>query len=198
MAVNYNPKLTDAYIRIGNIFASNGNYKEALNKYSKAQQAQPDSPYIWLKIADTLIKLDRIEEALHAYDMAINCTTSFNNSTNLRNEKINLLFRLRLPHDVIKSEVIKEHDYIIQLSPDPIDACYQKIKFVIDHGWYPEAFEAYDQLIQLKPNDIGILYQKAALQEKLGYVNQALVSYDQIIELVPGAINARDKNLTYF
>jgi tetratricopeptide (TPR) repeat protein len=70
-AVTIRPSLTQGWIELGNVLASQGKFEPALASYSRARQQLPRDPQTIFRIGMVLAKLNRHTEAIENYRAAI-------------------------------------------------------------------------------------------------------------------------------
>ena len=69
-----NPQLfftTDDYLKQGDAFFFEGNYKEAIKSYDEVIKRQPNSYFAWASRSWALRRINKFKEALNSYDKAI-------------------------------------------------------------------------------------------------------------------------------
>jgi tetratricopeptide (TPR) repeat protein len=76
--IELHPKHTQALRQMGDIYNEQGKQEDAIEYYRKAIETQPKSPGIHIKLARTLAEVNRLDEAVTAYRMAISLKPDVN------------------------------------------------------------------------------------------------------------------------
>ncbi|MBD2664361.1 serine/threonine protein kinase with TPR repeats [Richelia sinica FACHB-800] len=148
---------------IGSIFVMN-----RINSHSATELFQQ---------GNTLLQLQRYEEALALYEKAVNIKPNYPQGWYGQGKT---LFELKQ-----YSEALKAYDQAIQLQPDYLEAWINRGFTLIKLQRYIEAISAFDKALQFKNNDPSIWNAKGDAFRNLKQYDQGIKAYEQAIELQP-------------
>ena len=151
----------------------------------------------YLKYGDSLVKLEKYDEALKAYDKAISlnpkCSEAYLGKGQTYYEKVlayyskamenNSTQKIPIPEDTNNSE--QAYDKAIELDSKYAEAYYGKGQLYTQEGENDKAIQSYDKAIQLKPNYAEAYFGKGHIFNYNGETDQAIQAYDKAIELKP-------------
>ncbi|MBD2122240.1 lipopolysaccharide assembly protein LapB [Trichocoleus sp. FACHB-262] len=78
--IQLDPKLLDAYIKLGVVLHDQGRLEEAISAFRKSVELNPHEIFGYLKIADILYEQGKVDQAIITYHQAIAVNPSFTNS----------------------------------------------------------------------------------------------------------------------
>jgi len=139
--------------------------------------------FLW-DVGNALLKLERYEEAIAAYDHAL--AIQPNNHEALNNKGLALG---NLGHH---EEAIVAFDQALAIKPDLHEAFYNKGVALGNLGCHEEAIAAYDQALAIKPDTHEAFYNKGVALGNLGRYKEAIATYDQALAIQP------DKHETFY
>jgi len=146
-------------------------------KKNKEATIKPYDYEAWYNKGIVLDDLGRKEEALKAYDKAIEFKLNDHEAWNNKGIVLDDLGR--------KEEALKAYDKAIEFKPDKQEAWYNKGNVLNSLGRKEEALKAYDKAIEFKPNDHEAWYNKGIVLNSLGRKEEALKAYEKAIEFKP-------------
>ena len=145
-------------------------------------EIESKSAAVWFNKGFALSSLGRYDEALQAYDRAIEIDPSLAAAWN--NKGLAL-------YDLGKYyEAIKAYDEAIRLYPNFADAWSNKGITLIKQGKHDEAIKAYDEAIRLDPNHVDTWYNIGWALDDQGKYDEAIKAYDEAIKLDPNYVDA--------
>lgn len=132
----------------------------------------PDDGWSWAQYADALFHLDRLQEALLAYDNA----TAFGAQIVAQNGRA----------EVLKAQgqfeaAVSAYDAVIALHSDDVFAQVGRAGVFKSQGEYAAALGAYDTVIAHHPENVVAQTGRAAVLKAQGEYAAALEAYDRII-----------------
>jgi len=173
---------------------------------SLAQQPSESSPPVstpsassalisaeYIRQGDAFLQADRFDEALVAYDKAIEADPDraeayFGRGNALRNSGV-----------YEREEALKAYDRAITIKPDYTEAYFEKGNILFLEGLTKEAVAAYDKAIELKPDYPEAYYGKGCALEVSGsgkVMSSSLSTSVQVQEgykMLRGAVEALDR-----
>ncbi len=129
----------------------------------------------WLEKGYCLIKLERYEEALVSFNMALNLDDKSESIWALRGIILNELKRYE--------EALESYDLAIELDSNYQPILVLRSDVLKNLKRYEEALESYDLAIELDPNDKWDWVKRGDVLENLKRYDEALISFDRAIEL---------------
>jgi len=135
------------------------------------------SVMVWFNKGFALHNLGRYDEALQAYNRAIEIDPQLAAAWNNKG----IILEGQGKYD----EAIKAYDEVIRLDPNLAEAWHNKGVAFGKQSKYDEAIQAYDEAIRLNPNYANAWYNKGAALGKQGKYDEAIKAYDEVIRLDP-------------
>ncbi|YAF98231.1 MAG: tetratricopeptide repeat protein [Nodularia sp. CChRGM 3473] len=127
------------------------------------------------KQGSTLFELQRYQDALAAYQEAVNIRPDYAQGWNGQGKA---LFELKKYEDALIA-----YDQAIQLQPDYAEA-WSGRGFVLQNlQRYPEAIASFDKALQIDSKDPEVWYAKGEIFSNLQQYNNAIQSYKKVIKL---------------
>ncbi len=124
---------------------------------------------------NTLIQLQRYEEALAIYEKAIDIKPDYSQALYGQGKA---LFQLKK-----YQKSLIAYDKAIQIQPNYLEAWRNRGFVLVSLKRYPEAIATVDKALQLKNNDPQVWQLKGDVFIKIGQYNDAIKSYEQAINL---------------
>jgi len=160
--------------------------KEVLHALGMAEEA-PVKPLVqienkqetasdWHNKGIALRKLGKYDEAIKAYDRAIDLDPKYASAWNNKGIALDELGKY--------DEAIKAYDKAIDLDPKYTSAWYNKGIALDELGKYDEAIKAYDRAIDLDPKDALAWHNKGVALKRLGRTKEADAAYVKAKKLV--------------
>lgn len=149
---------------------------------SKAIGLKPDDGWSWAQYGKALLNLNRLPEALSAYDEAL----IWYHSVEIKNGRAEVLKSLnRLP------EALAAYDAIITDHPENVVAKNGRAEVLKSLNHLPEALVAYDAIITDHPENVVAMTGRAEVLKSLNRLSEALAAYQAIIPDHPGNVFAK-------
>ena len=184
-----NEESEDIYIDLGNAYASNGEYKEAIEAFSKALVMDPQNGEIYFDIGSVYLLQERLKKCIEYYNKAeehgfdnvrlyINLAAIYSalgdKQMELRNytKAINknpligdlYVKKALLLLDIGKSEAaIEVVDELRGLFPDAFEGYDLAARIYLAQGEHSKAFEVLEEGVAKFPNDINLKLSKVGV-----------------------------------
>ncbi|WP_367343375.1 tetratricopeptide repeat protein [Methanomethylovorans sp.] len=156
--------------------------KAAQDTTKRTESATLNDAEVWYSKGRDLYELGTYEEALQAYQKAIEIKSDHPYAWN--NKGVVL-------HDLNKKvEALEAYEKAIEIKPDLADAWSNKGAILKDLGRYEEALKACEKAIEIKPDYPYAWYNKGAILKDLGKYEDALKAYEKAIEIKPDLADA--------
>ncbi len=132
---------------------------------------------VFFKVANSYFSLDKYEEAIAAYDQALQIKPDLHEAWYNRGIAIDNLGR----HE----EAIAAYDQALQIKPDYYEAWNNRGSALFHLGRYEEVIVACDQALQIKPDFYEAWNNRGIALRQLGRNEEAISSYDQVLRIKP-------------
>ncbi|MBH8563665.1 tetratricopeptide repeat protein, partial [Nostoc sp. CENA67] len=126
------------------------------------------------KQANTLFELQRYQDALAAYQEAVNIRPDYAQGWNGQGKTLSALKRYK--------EALAAYDKAIQIQPDYVEAWSGRGFTLQNLQRYPEAIASFDKALQLDNDYPEVWYAKAEVFTSLKQYDNAIKSFDKAIE----------------
>ncbi|NEO30990.1 MAG: tetratricopeptide repeat protein [Symploca sp. SIO3C6] len=126
---------------------------------------------------ETLLELRRYEDALEAYNQAVEIRPEYAQAWKGIG---NTLFGLQRYEDALEA-----YDQAIELLPDYLEAWKDRGKALEQLQRYQQSLDAFDSAIRIAPADLEAWNERGNLQIKLKQYSAAIASFDEALELRP-------------
>jgi len=184
-AIEIYPRAVDARVNLANYYFRKGEFLEALTFYQEAL------PYIegtgigglHLRIAETLVRLGRFEEAVPEFEQAVEEEPG---AVWIRNNLGNVLTRLGRWVDATA-----QFREAIRIEPDNADALVNLGACVLNEGKVEEAVALFRRAVGLDPGNIQAHANLGITLYRLGQVEEARRELGTALELAPGNTRLR-------
>jgi tetratricopeptide (TPR) repeat protein len=141
-----------------------------------------DDYEVWCNKGVTLAALGRHDEALEAYNKAIEIKPDSHLAWYNKGVALAVLGR--------RNESLVAFNKAIEIKPDYYSAWYNKGVRIAALGRHDEALEAYNMVIEIKPEYYPAWYNKGVTLAALGCHDEALEAYNTAIEIKPDYYSA--------
>ena len=138
-------------------------------------QPEPDNYAAWNNKGLALYELGRYEEALEAFDKALEIKPDDIISWNAKGLALDNLSRYE--------EALEAFEKALRIQPDNSDAWNNKGLALYKLGRFERALEACDQALEIQPDNSDAWYTKEAALYKLGRTEEALEAYQKGLEI---------------
>ncbi|HLX18118.1 MAG TPA: tetratricopeptide repeat-containing glycosyltransferase family protein [Bradyrhizobium sp.] len=151
-------------------------YDHALEWLSRAIGREPKTDYL-TSLGTVLAKLGRYEEALKAFDKAVQLNPL---DADLWRNLGNVLVDMERPADAILS-----FQHALKLNPRHWDAAGKAGRLLFERQRFEEALACFDLCDDLQPNDSQTLHCRALVLHKLRRLEEALADNERALALDP-------------
>lgn len=169
------------YYKTGQEFVSAGNYKDAIEQFTKAIDLQPDFSNAYLARANTYEKLDMLKEAAEDFDRA---STFLSNNTDVFYQSARLNYLLGE-----YQKAIDKADASIILKKTNPDGYVIKAKSLMALGRYEEAMSTCNTALTLKETAENF-YLRGLINVELGRFNAAEEDFIKTVGRDPRHVDA--------
>jgi len=138
-------------------------------------EINPEDAYIWLFKGSSLNDLEKYEEAIKAYDEAIQINPEYDDAWFCKGIALNSLEKY--------VDAVEAYEKALEINPVDADAWLFKGSALSDIEKYEEAIKAYDEAIQINPNHYYAWLGKFVCLADLGRHTEARASYDKALEV---------------
>ncbi|WP_204140977.1 tetratricopeptide repeat protein [Halomicronema sp. CCY15110] len=128
-------------------------------------------------IGNGLYEAGRYEEAIAAYDAALNIKPDKDEALYNKGNALSDLGRYE--------EAIAAYDAALNIKPDKDEALYNKGGALVNLGRYEDAISAYDAALKIKPDYPEALNNKGVALWNLGRYEDAIAAYDAALGIKP-------------
>ena len=180
-AININPNNTEAYILLGDMFASFNYFDKAAKEYSKAIQTDDRMPVLYYNRGVTYLKMNELTKSLLDFNAAVNLDSQYVLAIGGRAAILLLRKNYQL--------AIQDYSKIIELNPFFAPAYKARAEAYIAVGSFKNAISDCDNFIETNPNDAYIYYQRGMAKIKDGEFYQSCIDLLKSSEL--GYIDAK-------
>ena len=174
---------SDAWVKKGYELSANGSDEQALQAYDRAIQIDPGNGLAWINKANSLIRLNRTDEATAAYQKALAITNQIL-QTDPENSTVWAAKGLLL-HNVGDYEAaVQAFGNATRIDPrDEISWMMMGVILSRELHRYDEAALAFDKALQANPEDGQVWTLKADALKALGKSAEAKAAYARAKEL---------------
>jgi tetratricopeptide (TPR) repeat protein len=138
----------------------------------------------WFSNGTALENLGRYEEAIQAYNKAIEINPQYAEAWNRKGYAIGIYCN-GTTNNTANKEALKDFDNATKLKPDYADAWNNKGIALYYLGNYTGAIQAYDNATQIDPKFAEAWHNKGTALQKLGRNEEAIQAYKNASELDP-------------
>jgi tetratricopeptide (TPR) repeat protein len=135
----------------------------------------PNAPTVHLNLANTILKMQRYDEAIAHYKKAIDGYSDFVDA----HYYLGLALGLEKRYD----EAIEQYYTVLRLKPKHWRAQFRLANAFVGKGQLDKAIEHYNKTLQLKPNEAEVYNNLALALVKKGKINEAIEYYNKSLEI---------------
>ncbi|MEJ0036265.1 MAG: tetratricopeptide repeat protein [Gammaproteobacteria bacterium] len=210
------PNHVEAHIRRASLAAKRG---DPLDAYQRLECETPDlsqSAEAWCVRGSALAQLRCYEEALEAYDRALELRSDYVDASAGRGGVLSMLRRFE--------EALLEYDRALRIDPDHVEALYNRglalgeldrleealeyferavankprylrglanlVPVLARFRHFPQALECCDRALEIEPKHAQTLIWRADMLVKLRRFDDALAAYDTVLEVEPAGADS--------
>ena len=148
-----------------------------------AIQVKPDDARTWGQLCDVLTRLEKLEEALTAYDQAVGLDPDYIVYQTARAEVLRKLNRL--------PEALAAYEETLSQHPDNAVAKNGRAEVLRELNRLPEALAAYEQTLAQHPGDVFAKCGRAEVLRELNRLPEALTAYEETLAQHPDNVFAK-------
>lgn len=176
------PTRLDAMLLLGTLHLQRGDAAKALEKIDRVLSTAPDSTDAHCNRGHALRALNRLDEALVAYETAIarkpdHFEAGFH--------RARLLQELHRPE-----EALAAYDNLLALKPDALQVLQNRGMALHALGRLDEALRSYDRVLALNPANQSAWHSRGKVLLELERFQEARASFDRAVELKPDDVDA--------
>lgn len=178
----YNPVAVET-LNKGVIFASEGNFEQAIVQYNNALNIDPNFSEAWAFKGEALMHIGNYTEALASFDNALYLKNDSAEVWLNHGYVLGKLYRYK--------EALESYNESIRLDNRSMkNAWYNKGNILGILGNYEEALKSYDIALSIDANFSEAWNNRGHYLDKIGKYNEALSSYDKATEINPNYTDA--------
>ena len=129
------------------------------------------------KRGETLLELERYDDALAAYNRAVELRPEYAEAWNGKGDTLLALKRYE--------EARNAYDKAIQFQPDYGEAWIGRGNALNSLQQYKEAINSFDKALEIKPDSLAAWNSRGNVQIKLQQYSEAIASFDKAVQLQP-------------
>jgi tetratricopeptide (TPR) repeat protein len=167
---------------VGTVLKMNSHLEQAIIAFSRFSELNPENYDGWYQQAETLLALDRYEEALERVGHALRIDPDSANAHRLRGIA---LAKLGKPADAFVS-----FDRAVELGPDVAETWMMHGVSLVGAGKREEALTSFQRACEVASNNYGALLLKAWILWKLRRNNDAVKAADAVLKVNPNSFDA--------
>ncbi len=165
------------FVRTGEDKFFSGDYKGAVEVYTRALVQTPNSPDIYIKRADARAKAGNIQGALDDYEKALTLNpslpTAYKNRGNVKFQQGEY------------RKAIEDYTKAIEIAPDNYEAYHRRGHARYRLKDYPGASADLKKALEIKPDEPSLYASRAFLRVNAGAFTDAIDDYSKAIEIKP-------------
>ncbi len=176
-AIQADARFPEAYKRLGDLFAENPRrlFDQAVEAYRKAVEIDPDYAEAYVGLANALVTLGNVEEALWEYRRGL--------SVDPWNARAHLGLANTYYNDRgLFHEAVAEYERALDLDPTFLEAYLGLGDLLEEKGLFRKAIARYRQVLDLKPAHTGALFAIARAYEKVD-VEEAIAHWGHYLDV---------------
>jgi tetratricopeptide (TPR) repeat protein len=174
-----NPGHLDAWHMLGVLKAQQGKPGEAHDLIAPVVAARPHDALALANLGNVLNDLERLAEALRAYDRSLAIDSNYPPAWCNRGNVLKELNRL--------DEALASYERALALAPDFPPALNNRANVLLKLGRLEEALAGYDQALALDPGYAEAHANRGDVLQRLCRYDEALAAYQQALAIAPEA-----------
>lgn len=180
--VNKNPQDVSSYLSLGDVYQKQGDYVNAINYYSKAQQLDPSNSSAIISVASVQTKQGNYNQALETYDSLL--------AQNPNNEVVHYDKAVALRGLKQYQPAMDELIYALRIDPDYEEAKILLLKIIDEDLSMDESLDKLSRLVVANPKDETVIMVYANKLYRAKRDIEAIEQYKTVIALNPKNIDA--------
>ena len=178
----------DTLIDLGNAYASNGEYNEALNAFTRALMISPDNGELLFNIGSVYLLQERLTKCIEYYNKAEEA--GFDN--------VRLYINLAAIYNALGDQQMELRNYTKAIDKNPLiaDLYVKKAMLLIEMGQFEAALDIMEEMRKLFPDSFEGYDLAARVYLAKGNPQKALDMLDTGLAKFPNDINLRLSKLT--
>jgi Flp pilus assembly protein TadD len=163
--------------RVGYTAYAGGDLNKALLNYQQAVYANPDDPEAHNNLAQVLVRLNRVSDALPHFDEAIR----------LNSQKWSYRFNRARAYAQIErlSDAVTDYRAAAALFPEDYATYYNLGLILLKTKEYPEAVTAFERAVALAPGEPSFLISLGTAYVAAEQRDRAKTAFEQFLSLAP-------------
>jgi tetratricopeptide (TPR) repeat protein len=171
------PTHFDALQLMGHLRGQKGQYESAVEFFRQAIKINSKQPLLHYNLGLALQHLNRPEEALGCYNIALALKPDYVEALNNQGMSLHAMHRAE--------EALVSYDRALALRPDYIEALNNRGTALHVLHRLEQALACYDRTLVLKPDHIAALNNRGMILYDLTRLDEALACYDRAVVLKP-------------
>lgn len=172
----------DSLNMLGLIAYQQGRPELALHRFSEVVHESPSSPEPHYNRGLVLQSLERWQEAISSYDMALLRSPRHTASLNNRGNALLSLGRV--------DEALASYQKTLDINPDNTETHFNCGHALYLLGRYAEAMNSFDRALKSQPDNFKAHYRRGLCLQQLQRHQEALDSFDYALNLMPNDVDS--------
>jgi len=183
-----NPKGWKWYRR-GNTFYDRRRYEEAIERYDKAIEINPNLFEAWKKKGDAFCGLEKYDDGINCYDKALKISNT--DDPEILKCKLDAITKLGAFNEKYEHyyDALECYNRVLEADPNNFGACIGKSNTLYTLKKYKESLAWYNRVLEVDPNDIQVWNRKGTILCFLKKYEESRQCYDKVKELNPNEDN---------
>ena len=174
LAVELNPRDTDAYNNRGVAYNSKGEYGLAIKDFNQAMQLNPIDAAAHNNRGTTYVDIDEVERAIRDFNHAIQLNPNEDKTYNNRG----IAYHKQGDYNL----AIEDFNHAIQLRPDDANAYYNRGNAYCDKGEYDRAIKDFNTAIKHEPDFAMAYNNRGMVYSNKRDINRAIKDFTKAID----------------
>ena len=174
LAVQLNPRDTDAYNNRGVAYNSKGEYGLAIKDFNQAMQLNPIDAAAHNNRGTTYVDIDEVERAIRDFNHAIQLNPNEDKTYNNRG----IAYHKQGDYNL----AIEDFNHAIQLRPDDANAYYNRGNAYCDKGEYDRAIKDFNTAIKHEPDFAMAYNNRGMVYSNKRDINRAIKDFTKAID----------------
>jgi len=172
-----NPKCSQAFINLGNVFLQKRQSNEAMAQYQKALELQPNKALIHIDLGDALIQEGQLDQALAQYQKALEIKPNF--------AEAYYDLGVLLSQKGQWTEAITQYKKALEIKPNLVNAHVKLGHALAQQGQMDEAIFHYQKAVEIMPGNAETHDGLALSYLQKGRIDEAMTQLQKALEINP-------------